>query len=395
MKYFVTGATGFIGRNLVQRLLEHDGAEIHVLVREGSRGRMEELIEGWGARDRVHPVIGDLQQPKLGVEASWIAENQGALDHVFHLAAIYDMSAPDEVNETLNVGGTRQLVALVNELKPKTLHHVSSIAVAGAHKGLFREDQFDEGQKLPSAYHRTKFESERIVREQAQVPWRVYRPAIVVGDSRTGEMDKIDGPYYFFKVIQRLRDLLPQWVPLVGPEIGDTNIVPVDFVADAMDEIAHREGLDGQAFHLADAEDDGLGRRDEHVRARRECTAARGPRRQAAHRRAAQGRLLAADAAASAEGHPPVAARRPRHPGGGHHERRLPLHVRHARHRTRARGQRHRGARPRQLCRDALGLLGAQPGPRALQGPLAARCRQRPHSRDHRRVERDRRALPR
>ncbi len=251
MKYFVTGATGFIGRNLVQRLLERDDAEIHVLVREGSRGRMEELIEGWGARDRVHPVIGDLQQPKLGVEDSWIAENQGAFDHVFHLAAIYDMSAPDEVNETLNVGGTRQLVALVNELKPKTLHHVSSIAVAGAHKGLFREDQFDEGQKLPSAYHRTKFESERIVREQAQVPWRVYRPAIVVGDSRTGEIDKIDGPYYFFKVIQRLRDLLPQWVPLAGPEIGDTNIVPVDFVADAMDEIAHRDGLDGQAFHLA------------------------------------------------------------------------------------------------------------------------------------------------
>ncbi len=62
---------------------------------------------------------------------------------------------------------------------------------------------FDVGQKLPSPYHRTKFEAERIVREQPYVPWRVYRPAIVVGDSRTGEMDKIDGPYYFFKAIQR------------------------------------------------------------------------------------------------------------------------------------------------------------------------------------------------
>ena len=87
---------------------------------------------------------------------------------------------------------------------------MSSIAVAGEYQGTFSEDMFDEGQKLPSPYHRTKYESERIVREQATCPWRVYRPAIVVGDSQTGEMDKIDGPYYFFKVIQRLRQLLPR-----------------------------------------------------------------------------------------------------------------------------------------------------------------------------------------
>ena len=85
---------------------------------------------------------------------------------------------------------------------------------------------FDEGQQLPSPYHRTKFESERIVREQPYVPWRVYRPGIVVGDSRTGEMDKIDGPYYFFKAIQRARQLLPEWAPLVGVDLGNTNVVP-------------------------------------------------------------------------------------------------------------------------------------------------------------------------
>ena len=90
---------------------------------------------------------------------------------------------------------------------------------------------FDEGQRLPSPYHRTKFESERIVREQPYVPWRIYRPAVVVGDSQTGEMDKIDGPYYFFKAIQRMRHLLPEWIPLVGPDLGYTNIVPVDCVA--------------------------------------------------------------------------------------------------------------------------------------------------------------------
>ncbi len=122
--------------------------------------------------------------------------------------------------------------------------------MAGEYDGYFREDMFDEGQPLPSSYHRTKFESERLVRSRAEVPWRVYRPAIVVGHSRTGEMDKIDGPYYFFKPIQKVRHLLPEWVPLAGPEMGDTNIVPVDYVIAAMDHIAHQPGLDGQAFHL-------------------------------------------------------------------------------------------------------------------------------------------------
>jgi NAD(P)-dependent dehydrogenase (short-subunit alcohol dehydrogenase family) len=140
---------------------------------------------------------------------------------------------------------------LVADLQPGTLHHVSSVAVAGSYEGVFTEQMFDEGQQLPSPYHRTKFESEKLVRELCAVPWRIYRPAVVIGDSRTGKIDKVDGPYYFFKAIRRARNVLPSWLPLVGPEIGETNIVPVDFVADAIVEIAHKPGLDGTAFHLA------------------------------------------------------------------------------------------------------------------------------------------------
>ena len=251
MAYFVTGATGFIGRHLVERLLEREG-EIHVLVRAGSQERLNALVERWGAgaAGRIKPVVGDLSEPRLGVSDEQIAALQGEIEHFFHLAAIYDMTAAEEVNERLNVVGTRNAVDLAGALRTEHLHHVSSVAAAGAFKGLFREDMFDEGQKLPSAYHRTKFESEKLVREQSAVPWRVYRPAIVVGHSQTGEMDKIDGPYYFFKAIKKARFALPEWVPLVGPELGYTNIVPVDFVAAAMDHIAHRPGLDGQAFHL-------------------------------------------------------------------------------------------------------------------------------------------------
>ena len=258
MAYFVTGATGFIGRRLIERLLDKRQGTVYVLVRDGSMERLEDLIERWSvvagpsAAKRVQPVIGDLRRPLLGVEQEQVAELRGKIVHFFHLAAVYDMTAPAELNTAVNVGGTTHAVELARTLEAQHLHHVSSIAVAGEYRGTFEESMFDEGQKLPSPYHRTKFESERIVREQPYVPWRAYRPAIVVGDSQTGEMDKIDGPYYFFKAIQRMRRLLPEWLPLVGVDVGNTNVVPVDWVVAALDHIAHEPDMDGRAFHLTD-----------------------------------------------------------------------------------------------------------------------------------------------
>jgi NAD(P)-dependent dehydrogenase (short-subunit alcohol dehydrogenase family) len=252
MSYFVTGATGFIGRNLVEQLLKREGT-IYVLVREGSRGRLEELRSRWGApQDRIVPVVGDLSQEKLGcVEA--IDELRGKIDQFFHLAAIYDMTADAESQRVANVEGTREAVRLADALDAKRFHMVSSIAAAGLYEGTFTEDMFEEAEKVDNhPYFQTKHESERVVREESNVPWRIYRPGIVVGHSETGEMDKIDGPYYFFKLLQRARNALPQWFPGIGVEGRTINIVPVDFVAKAMDHIAHIDGFDGQAFHLTD-----------------------------------------------------------------------------------------------------------------------------------------------
>jgi NAD(P)-dependent dehydrogenase (short-subunit alcohol dehydrogenase family) len=253
MHYFVTGATGFIGKRLVRKILERKGTVVHFLVRDRSAKRTAELLEYWGVDDtRAVAVRGDLALPGLGITAAERKKLEGKIKHFFHLAAVYDLKADEESQRIANIEGTKNTVLFANEIGAGCFHLASSIASAGLYEGVFREDMFEEAEGLDHPYFETKHESEKLVRQDCQVPWRVYRPGLVVGDSRTGEMDKIDGPYYFFKLIQRLRQLLPPWMPTVGLEGGRINIVPVDFVVDAMDHIAHKKGLDGKCFHLVD-----------------------------------------------------------------------------------------------------------------------------------------------
>ncbi|HTT36862.1 MAG TPA: SDR family oxidoreductase [Burkholderiales bacterium] len=252
MRYFVTGATGFIGSRLAAKLLEREGSVVYFLVREAKLAKVDALRSRWAVGpDRAIPIVGDLTRPQLGVSAADLDRLRG-VDHMFHLAAVYDLKASAQAQELANVQGTRHAVQFAQEAQVGRFHLVSSIAAAGLYEGVFREDMFEEAENLDHPYFRTKHESEAIVRGECRRPWRVYRPGIVVGDSRTGEMDKIDGPYYFFKPIQKLRRLLPPWMPAIGVEGGRLNLVPVDFVVAAMDHIAHLPGLDGQCFHLTD-----------------------------------------------------------------------------------------------------------------------------------------------
>ncbi|MBI9074874.1 MAG: SDR family oxidoreductase [Desulfatibacillum sp.] len=253
MNYFVTGGTGFIGRFLIRNLLQRKGT-IYVLVRRESKGKLDKYKDFWGpGAARVKPIVGDLSKGKLGVSASNITKLKGKVDHFFHLAAIYDMTLDDDIlQEKININGTRQAVSLANQLDAKCFHHMSSIAAAGLFKGFWREDMFEEAEGLNHPYFSTKHHSEGVVRKESKIPFRIYRPSIVVGHSKTGEMDKVDGPYYFFKFIQKVRNSIPRWVPLVGVEGARINIVPVDYVVDAMDHIAHKPDLDGKCFHLTD-----------------------------------------------------------------------------------------------------------------------------------------------
>ena len=253
MQYFVTGATGFIGKRLVKKLLERKGAVVHFLIREESADKVADLRSFWGVGPaRAVPVFGDLTAKKLGVAADDVKKLKGQIDHFYHLAAVYDLAADEETQVAVNIEGTRNTVDLAKAIDAGHFHPVSSLAAAGLYEGVIGEDMFDEAEGLDHPYFQTKHESEKIVRQDCKVPWTVYRPAMVVGDSQTGEMDKIDGPYYFFKLIQRLRQLLPPWMPTVGLEGGRVNIVPVDFVVNALNVISHQKDIGKKCFHLVD-----------------------------------------------------------------------------------------------------------------------------------------------
>ncbi|MGV8922103.1 MAG: SDR family oxidoreductase [Thermomonas sp.] len=255
MRYFVTGGTGFLGRFLIVNLLKRKGT-IHVLVRKASTKKFAALSKkmGWDPK-RVVAVTGDMTAPKCGLTAAQIRTlSAKKIQHFFHLAAIYDMTASAESQRAANVDGTQHALDLAAALKVGCFHHTSSIAAAGMYPGVFREDMFEEAEGLDDPYLRTKHDSEGLVRDETRIKWRIYRPGMVVGHSQTGEMDKIDGPYYFFTFLKKLREVLPPWMPTLGLEGGRINVVPVDFVVDAMDHIAHKPKLDGQTFHLTDPE---------------------------------------------------------------------------------------------------------------------------------------------
>jgi NAD(P)-dependent dehydrogenase (short-subunit alcohol dehydrogenase family) len=261
MNYFITGGTGFIGKHLIRELLKRKRVgTVHVLVRSGSKKKFNVMKAELGdPGEKLQAVTGDLTRTRLGVAKAQREALQGKIDHFFHLAAIYDLSADADDQYKANVEGTRNAIDLAGEIGAKRFHHMSSIAAAGLYPGIFREDMFEEAVGLDNPYFRTKHDSEGIVREECAVPWRVYRPGIVVGDSETGEMDKVDGPYYFFKAIQKMRKMLPSWMPTLGIEGSRLNIVPVDYVVKATLHIAHKPKLDGRAFHLTDSKPKRIG----------------------------------------------------------------------------------------------------------------------------------------
>jgi thioester reductase-like protein len=251
--HLVTGFPGFIGRRLVARLLEGDeNARVVALVEERMLDTARSVAQNIDG-ERVELLAGDITDRHLGLEAADYDRLATEVRLVFHLAAIYDLSVPLEVAQRVNVDGTGNVLDFCRAAKDlERLAYVSTAYVAGDRTGVVYEHELVMGQGFKNFYESTKFQAEVWVREvMADVPTTILRPAIVVGDSTTGETEKFDGPYYILRAISRARRL-GRSVPQFGAAAAAFNVVPVDYVVEAAVAAATDVAALGQTLHLVD-----------------------------------------------------------------------------------------------------------------------------------------------
>jgi thioester reductase-like protein len=249
MQALLTGFPGFIGRRLVRALLdEHPDLQIVALVEPRMADAAREL-----ATDRVEIVEGDIAERRLALGAADWDRLTASVTHVFHLAAIYDLAVPEELAQRVNVDGTGNVVEFcLAAPQLERFAYVSTAYVAGRRHGVVYEHELVMGQDFKNHYESTKFQAEVWVREAMdRVPTTILRPAIVVGDSRTGETEKFDGPYYLLRSIARAEQL---HAPIVqfGAAGASFNVVPVDFVVAAIAAAALLPEAVGETLHLVD-----------------------------------------------------------------------------------------------------------------------------------------------
>src|SRR6201991_641832 len=242
--YLLTGFPGFLAGRLVPRLLaDDDEARIVALVEP----RMVERARAQ-APDGVDVQPGDITDETLGLDPRTYDRLAAEVVRVFHLAAVYDLAVGAELAERVNVTGTQHVVDFCGRCASLERHHyISTAYVAGTRSGLVLEDDLAKGQQFKNFYESTKFAAEVLVRATMDtIPTTIYRPAIVVGDSRTGETQKFDGPYYLLRTFAAAKG------PLLRIGRGDAsfNVVPVDFVVDAISAGSRDEGAVGHTLHL-------------------------------------------------------------------------------------------------------------------------------------------------
>jgi thioester reductase-like protein len=249
----VTGFPGFIGRRLVRHLLEADKRlQIVALVEPRMVGTAEEAAAEIDAK-RIEIVAGDIAERRLGLDDATWARLTADVRVVYHLAAIYDLAVPEELAQRVNVDGTGNVLELCLAAKKLTRHvYISTAYVAGWRSGVVYEHELLMGQEFKNHYESTKFQAEVWVRQAMdRVPTTILRPAIVVGDSRTGETQKFDGPYYLLRAIaQAARQGRP---PIqIGRSGATFNVVPIDFVVRAIAAAGADPATAGETLHLVD-----------------------------------------------------------------------------------------------------------------------------------------------
>ncbi len=251
-----TGFPGFIGARLLPRLLELEpDVDFRCLVQERFEALAKtQLAEMEAAhahtRGRIGLVLGDITLPGLGLDAAAAAELRESMVEAWHLAAVYDLAVARDVAMKINVEGTRNVLAVLQEARRFRRHHyVSTAYVSGKATGVFKETDLDVGQGFKNFYEETKYLAEVDV-VKSGLPTTIYRPGVVVGDSRTGETAKFDGPYYTLAAMDRLPS--PGLFLRIGSGQNPVNIVPVDYVIEAMARLSVLPRSEGRTYHLTD-----------------------------------------------------------------------------------------------------------------------------------------------
>ncbi len=256
----MTGFPGFLGSALLPRLLaRREGVQAVCMVQPHHLGTAEERLQSIEAAHpsvagRTELVTGDITEPDLGVDPVH-TELLDQVTEVWHLAAVYDLAAPAELAQRVNVDGTARVLEFCwSRPSFDRLQYISTCYVSGRYQGRFTEDMLDEGQSFHNHYDSTKFAAEKLVREAMDqgLPATIYRPGIVVGDSRTGETQKYDGPYFYAQFMRR--QPLPVAVLPAVNEDHTTSVVPRDFVIEAMDQLSVLETSIGRTYALTDPE---------------------------------------------------------------------------------------------------------------------------------------------
>jgi thioester reductase-like protein len=250
--YLVTGYPGFIGKRLVEHIAEAD-----------PKGRIFLLVQPKFLKDaqsyarkltgaQIELLTGDIVDMHLGLSGDEYVKLCQEVTDIFHLAAIYFLGAPKDLAWRVNVEGTRNVIELARECKKlRRLNHYSTCYVSGDRVGVVAEDELDLGQNFRNTYERTKFEAEKLMLKAGEtLPVTIYRPPSVVGDSRTGEIDRFEGPYYLAILLVTSPLVMP--LPLPGNGVAPLNVVPVDFVVQATWAISRDPRAAGRTFHLVD-----------------------------------------------------------------------------------------------------------------------------------------------
>ncbi len=249
----ITGFPGFIAKNLACELTRNPSYRLTLLTHKSMYEKAKSIFSAYSWHGEHQLIIGDITQKNLGLEESTSQELLHKTQVVFHLAAIYDLTVPEAAAQHVNVFGTKNMLDFFQASTAlQHFNYISTCYVSGTRKGEIFEHELSQGQSFFNFYESTKNEAEVLIQKyKTTMPITIFRPAIVVGHSKTGETEKFDGPYVVLKFLHRIRWLL-RLVPNLGFDHCEVNTIPVDYVVSVLCNLGFEDLSLGKTYQVCD-----------------------------------------------------------------------------------------------------------------------------------------------